>query len=158
MMSIFFMSVLMPTLHAHVACPCFMSMLHVRAPCALCQCCPCSMSMTLWCTSMLHVHVPMLHAHAACLLYSTLHVHATRRRCLPILLVRAVCPFVCPCRMSMLHVHAAYSCFMSLLHAHASCLYLPAACACWISMLHLHAAWTWSWRCCFKKNMTRKLM
>jgi hypothetical protein len=116
---IFFMSVLMPTLHAHVACPCFMSMLHVRAPCALCPCCPCSMSITL-----LHVHAACPCPYAACLLYAACPCYTST------LLAHTACLCCMSICMSLSHVYAAYSCFMSLLHAHASSPHLPTACAC----------------------------
>jgi hypothetical protein len=71
-------------LHAHSACQCCMSMLHVRAPCLCLHAeCPCFLSMLL--------------IHAACPCMSLLHVHAT---CLCFISMSPRC-------MSMLHKHVA---------------------------------------------------
>jgi hypothetical protein len=58
---------------------------------------------------------------------------------------------VCPCCISVLHVHAscfrsAYLCYYAVLHTHAACpsfmsmLHVHASCPCFMSMLHVHAS------------------
>ncbi len=114
-----------------------------------------------WCmfTSVLHVHISMLHVHASC------------SCCFSVLLAHHACPF----SMSILHVNATCLCFlcscckyaaspccmstefvtfmsmssrcMSMLHGHAACPHC-------MSMLHVHAAWTWCMN--MKMNMNIK--
>jgi hypothetical protein len=169
-----------PCLHAacHSACLCFcpfcMSLLHTVSllyPCystfrlnihpALFPYCmympPCCMSFMqvhaayLRCIFILHVPVPMLHAHAACSTStSLLLVHAAFPCCLSMLHVHTACP----CCMSDLLIHAACPCCLSMLHGHSACpcclsiLLFHAACPCCLSILHVHFACSFCIQCC----------
>jgi hypothetical protein len=113
---------------------CYMSMLHVRAPCT------CHVYLHNW-----HAEFYILHVHAACPNCSP--------GCMSILLVHAECPCfhteypccISPPALALLHVHPDCPCCMSMQHVlymdhvHALCpwlcLGLQAACPCCVSLI-----------------------
>ncbi len=130
-------------LHVFVACPCFVSMLHVACPFM----CMLHVLGSSCCSSLLHVRVAypcftcpyryfLLHVHS-CPFYMTALLFRTCQCCMSLLHVHVECPYFISIRycMSILYVLAARLCCMPILH-------IIAACPCSMYTLLVHAACT----------------